>query len=569
NLSAQNVTYEPIEINNLKTQISNVGSIEQINFEESAVQYSSGFYLSGKMGEVIWGNGVFPSVVGMADFLPGNVNSDPNGSKNKIYVVESSDLDFGASWQEWKDAVELGALYYDGNNDGIYDPVDLNGNDSWDPEEDKPDIIGDYTAWSVYNDSKLSSERLYSNVTPKGIEIRQTVFGYNLKHDDNLSNTIFVRYIIENKGNISEQFDSVYFGPVMDPDIGSDYNKDYVGCDTLLNAVFAYKKSKDNDNGYGNNPPSIASALLQGPHAYIPGVTFIDNNSNGIYDDGVDTALDTAEIHRGELLGIKYIPGAKNLTMNSSTSLLKSHPSLDTPDNEIQQMNYSIGGMFANGDPIVVSELNIGNGAELGDAANSIPPEFMFSGDPVTKEGWLLTTEWDYRAMLSSGPFKLSAGDAVEVITSYNVGRSDSALSSVVAAKEITKNIIEVYDRNFTNIPVDVKRKENIPSEFSLAQNYPNPFNPTTTIKYSITTPPQPFPSQGEGVSKGFVTLKVYDILGREVATLVNKAQKSGNYEVQFDASDLTSGVYFYKLNVYAPGRAGGFVETKKMLLLR
>lgn len=86
--------------------------------------------------------------------------------------------------------------------------------------------------------------------------------------------------------------------------------------------------------------------------------------------------------------------------------------------------------------------------------------------------------------------------------------------------------------------------------EFSLSQNYPNPYNPNTKIKYSI---PQ----------QSFVTLKVYDLLGREIATLVNEEKPAGIYETEFNGSNLTSGVYFYQL------KAGGFVETKKMILLR
>ena len=89
-----------------------------------------------------------------------------------------------------------------------------------------------------------------------------------------------------------------------------------------------------------------------------------------------------------------------------------------------------------------------------------------------------------------------------------------------------------------------------IPSYFNLSQNYPNPFNPSTTISYQIPVP-------------GKVTLKIYDILGREVTTLVNKEQKAGNYKVNFDASRLASGVYFYRII------AGDFVQTKKMILLR
>ena len=89
-----------------------------------------------------------------------------------------------------------------------------------------------------------------------------------------------------------------------------------------------------------------------------------------------------------------------------------------------------------------------------------------------------------------------------------------------------------------------------IASTYSLSQNYPNPFNPTTSINFSI---PQ----------DGLVKLVVYDILGKEVATIVNGEQAAGTYQVTFDASRLTSGVYFYKIT------SGDFSDVKKMLLVK
>ncbi len=89
-----------------------------------------------------------------------------------------------------------------------------------------------------------------------------------------------------------------------------------------------------------------------------------------------------------------------------------------------------------------------------------------------------------------------------------------------------------------------------IPIEFNLSQNYPNPFNPITTIKYKIP-------------ELNFVTLKVYDVLGREVTILINEEKPIGSYEVEFNATNLPSGVYFYSL------QAGSFVETKKMVLMK
>jgi hypothetical protein len=95
------------------------------------------------------------------------------------------------------------------------------------------------------------------------------------------------------------------------------------------------------------------------------------------------------------------------------------------------------------------------------------------------------------------------------------------------------------------------------PNEFALQQNHPNPFNPTTTIKYTLSS------QEKAGVRSQHVTLKVFDVLGREVATLVNEEMRPGRYEQSFDGGNLASGVYFYRL------QSGRFVETRKLLLLR
>ncbi len=96
------------------------------------------------------------------------------------------------------------------------------------------------------------------------------------------------------------------------------------------------------------------------------------------------------------------------------------------------------------------------------------------------------------------------------------------------------------------------------PKEFSLSQNYPNPFNPTTKIKYTITASPKSSPKE-----RTFVQLIVYDLLGKEIAILVNEEKSPGEYEVKFDGKGLSSGMYFYEL------RAGNFVQVKKMILLK
>jgi len=108
--------------------------------------------------------------------------------------------------------------------------------------------------------------------------------------------------------------------------------------------------------------------------------------------------------------------------------------------------------------------------------------------------------------------------------------------------------IIHVFD--YDSALVSVAQNEIKPSRFKLYQNYPNPFNPSTTIKYALPKP-------------GFAILKVFDILGREVATLVNQKQSAGNYSVKFNAGNLPSGIYFYRIH------AGVFTKTKEMMILK
>jgi hypothetical protein len=110
---------------------------------------------------------------------------------------------------------------------------------------------------------------------------------------------------------------------------------------------------------------------------------------------------------------------------------------------------------------------------------------------------------------------------------------------------------MEVAENRSENATVSIA-----PAEYGLAQNYPNPFNPTTTIHYSL-------PRQSN------VVLKVYDVVGREVRTLVQDTKDAGEYEVRFDASALPSGTYIYRLQAVDPSSGQGFVETKRLQLLK
>ena len=137
---------------------------------------------------------------------------------------------------------------------------------------------------------------------------------------------------------------------------------------------------------------------------------------------------------------------------------------------------------------------------------------------------------------------------------SANTGLKDTCIYSLVISGSYLfagTNLSGVWKRQLSELTsVQETPPTQIPKHFSLSQNYPNPFNPITIINYQIPKP-------------GLVTLKVYDILGKEVTTLVNENKIAGTYDFTFNASRFTSGVYIYQL------RVNDFVSGKKMILLK
>ena len=551
-----------LQINRLRLPFNNKGvlanvsvsGVNQGDLDSIGFLFSAGFFLSGKNNDTVWANGV-ATASRIQDYQPGNVDSTPYDPRYDLYILKHSFnppyQPFGSYWQKWKYAVANGADFYDGDGDGIYDPIDLNGNNQWDTNEDRPDLIGSFTAWCVYNDGVTGVDRAF-NAEPLGIEIQQTVFAFYADNNfDARSCTFFVRYKIINTGKVSDVFDSVYFGGWADTDLGGSngYIDDLAGCDTLQNSGYVYNEGYD--YSFGINPPAHFIKILQGPYSYIPGETFIDNNTNGEYDEGIDTPLDTAFNFRGEPNGVDTLPGAKNLGM---TSFIHYEKGVGDPDNQ-QQARFYLQGKEQYGDDYDPCSWLFG--ITPGVNCNEINPIFMYSGDPVTQTGWINNFATDQRQLASTGPFTLEVGKPVTIIVAHIVGRGTDSLNSITVSREFSEAIEGFYRSNFTDIAVSVddEAEEFVPTSFQLLQNYPNPFNPTTNIGFRIAN----FP---EGTS-GFVILKVFDVLGREVATLVNEEKSAGSYEVEFDASVLSSGIYFYQLQV------DEFIQTKKMILLK
>ena len=150
---------------------------------------------------------------------------------------------------------------------------------------------------------------------------------------------------------------------------------------------------------------------------------------------------------------------------------------------------------------------------------------------------------------------KITKGTKKEVSFSfdveYDIGTTKSDTIEFIITDHNTINKTKQFILSYTG-----------PKEFKLEQNYPNPFNPTTKIRYTI-------PDVGSELAQ--TVIKVYDILGNEVATLVNEEKEPGYYEVEFNAEQLSSGIYFYRLQSGNPSTSSGqnYIRTKKMILLR
>ncbi len=150
------------------------------------------------------------------------------------------------------------------------------------------------------------------------------------------------------------------------------------------------------------------------------------------------------------------------------------------------------------------------------------------------------TSGRDVASVLGSGPYNIPANGEITIAFALLAGDNLADLqANAVAARNKYNSLVGITNYN-----------SELPADFMLSQNYPNPFNPTTNIKFSIANP-------------GLTSLKIYNTLGKEVASLVNQYLQAGSYDADWNAGGFSSGVYFYRL------QANGFVQTKRMLLIK
>ena len=525
-----------IDVNQINTSLTNLGNVDyfypykttwkQINYrdfltgknlnEGNVIVYDQGLWILGKI------NGQRRASVSEwhTTFSPGPIiNSQPamlynpaDSMKYSIYKITKGDGSENSDYANWP--VEFGA------------PTDKTGN---------PLIKGDQTLWTVFNTADSSTLKYFDWFKPNNeqnllpIEIQQLAFarkGNKKDNEDIFSNTQFYEYTIINKGIVT--IDSVSLGFWTDIDFdGAHLNPPAV--DTSAQVGYCWWVGKDSDKQFVHRaPPAIGYTLIYGPSVPAPGETAVFKGKNifdhknlpltafhGIGDDWTFLPYDMAET----------VDGAWNMA----------------------------NGLQSDGTP----NINPSNGKAT---------KFQLAGDPITKTGWIYPQQFTGGGagfVMFTGPFNLAANDTQWVMIALTPAMGNDQFESIKIMREKANLLrslpydtlaygVTPYKINYidtTNI-TDIVESEIVPGKLELSQNFPNPFNPETVIIFGI-------PEQA------FVTLKIYDILGREIEALVNEEKSPGTYRVKFNSSGLASGIYIYRVST------GNQNQVKKMILLR
>lgn len=463
--SGKNGDAYALNINNVYMPLNRKGVIADVNvpppngngslgqFAGQGFLFSSGFFLSGYYNGQLWANAVASATL-VEDYVQGSIAGGQNDPNAVLYVLNSQDVyvqEGGVwvphqSWIDWKDAVNLGADFYDGDGDNEYNPQDKNQNGEWDLDEDRPDLIGDETVWCVYRDGLPVAQRRWNTSIEVGLEVRQSVFAF--ASAGAIGNLIFVRYRFKyvglGQGNEPDNLTDVYFGVWADPDVG-DADDDLVGSDVPRNAGYTYNNGPD--PLYGNTPPCFMIDFFSGPVVYIEGETYLEVGGDpNAYDDGIDTPLDTAFSVRGQVKGVVEFPGAKNLPISSFIEYRNGDQLLNDPSNINEARNYMLG-FDKEGNP--VDPCTFSYGTQNYPGCETVDPNFWFSGDPVTGTGWINNSEIDQRQMINVGPFVLTKNDEKEIVVAYVVNNGSDPLDAITQTRRIDDGAQNIFDLNF------------------------------------------------------------------------------------------------------------------------
>ena len=519
-------TYVILDYNNIKAYFWSCGIFDQnMNLQNAAGFYwpkgstntacfTAGLSIAGRI------NGQLAQTVCSyrGEYTPGYILNQVAYTNDdfKFYSVKRGDsINTNPDYANWYKMVPYGAPYIDVNNNGVYDQgIDVPGFS-----------YATQTIYACFTDgfanSHSSGEGFGGGVTNPLMmsEVHFTAFTYN---DTVLNDMQFIRLEVINKG--SANWDSTYFAVFSDPDIGYGYD-DCPGCDTIRNLGYAYDYF-DNDPYYGAHPPAFGMRLLQGPY-----------------------------VSSGDTLKMTAFP---NFTGNGAGWI----PCETDPNGEPYPAYTLMRGFKKDGTPYLNPTIPLGQGTRK--------TKFCFSGDPETNTGWTarkgaltncggdttgtLDTIYasDVRNLISTGRdnFTVHPGQKKTLYLAQLIARGTSNLNSVTKLKEYSDLIYNIFQNNIKPFETSISPTTVLPERFQLGQNYPNPFNPVTTIAYDLPI-------------NTYVDIRLYDITGKEIQRLVNERQTAGTYKITFDASELPSGIYFYRMATPT------FTESKKMVLVK
>ncbi|MBL8016261.1 MAG: T9SS type A sorting domain-containing protein [Ignavibacteria bacterium] len=421
------------------------------------------------------------------------------------------------SWANWP--VAKGAPY-----------VEVNGIPGYQPEwnGDRPGIGNGMTArpeeisFVVFMDYSNCTNQIHfsalaqpGGTLPLGVEVHQISFMFNCNP---LRDVLFTKYRIINKSALS--WDSVYISNLNDMDLGESID-DLMGCDSLRNLSFQLNGDND-DPVYGANPPAVGTRVLQSP------IRFTGNLN------------DTAKLPYDTLAGYKLTG------LTAYNSFMGGGNECTGDPDEAFRAYYFMKGTNGCNEPLI----NFATGNQT---------RFRYSGDACHRTGWYDSIPGDKRTISSMGPTSMNIGDTQIILLSYMITRDGGTnLQNVCALQSISDSALKYYYNDFkTCVPIGIEPiSSEIPQRYELLQNYPNPFNPVTKLRFNIPL------LRGVAEGRG-VLLKVYDVLGKEIVVIVNENLRAGMYEIEWDASNIPSGVYFYSLIT------NEFTQTKKMVVLK
>lgn len=461
---------------------------------DRAITFGHGLWLSGNQSDSLVGTGGYwapyytpgPIINGQAAVI----EAPQDTALYRSYYIDSQSGVGDTDYDEWP--CGWGA------------PCDEGGN---------PLLVGDQMLWTVYNDAHPSLhgwlEQNGEYLSNTDIEVRETYWSF--EEGDLLSNTLFIKYQLYNRG--PETLDSLMMTHWNDMDLqDASFNIPNYSLDHKA----AYLYAPNESIGHNDLARVVSYFLIQGPVVEELG-------SNG-FSFG-EEVMDHRNLEETGFWGIRDDC---------------CHGTLGGYAETIQDVfNYSTGRRH--------------DGSTIIDPITNLPSNFTFTGDPITGSGWQMESPGGGMAgyMVATGPITLLPGDSTELVFGLVPVGGDSI---DVVIPNLLDRIDQVRSYYWADV-ADVEDHPIIPESVKLMHPYPNPFNPSTAIEYEL-------PERSD------ISIVIYDVSGREVQTLVSAQQIPGNYQVSWNGLDdkgvlVAGGMYFARL------QAGDYSSVVKMVYLK